>query len=214
MSDEWIVDTEAKLVETLGEPIPGLAEKVDDHLDAMSLDYVAHAPLVLVTTIDKQGRMDVSPKGDAPGFCVAENGRQLLIPDRPGNKLAFGFRNIIETGRIGLIFLMPTIRETLRINGSAEISREPALLERMSANGKPAILVTKVQVEECFFHCGKAMIRSKLWKPESWVTPPDINFGRQYREKAAKEGASKEEAHKLGETVEELIAADYADNLY
>ena len=104
--------------------------------------------------------------------------KTLSIPDRPGNKLIDGHRNIIENPNIGLIFFVPNIRETLRINGKAELRNDPELLNRLEARGKPAFLVTKITVEESFFHCGKALIRSNLWNPDSWQEPEKISFGK------------------------------------
>jgi len=103
--------------------------------------------------------------------------KKLFIPDRPGNKLIDGHKNIIENPNIGLIFFMPNIRETLRINGKAALRNDPELLNRLEARRKPGSLVTKVTVEESFFHCRKALIRSNLWNPDSWQEPEKISFG-------------------------------------
>lgn len=214
MADEWRIDRVDQIAEILGDPVPGVAAKVGDRLDAVSRDFIGHSPLVLVSTVDLAGRLDVSPKGDAPGFCRVADDRTLLLPDRIGNRLAFGFRNILETGRIGLLFLLPGVRETLRVNGAAEISREPALLERLSAHGRPALLCTRIHVEECFLHCGKALIRSKLWQPEQWLEPPDVSFGRQMRERAIAGGASVGEAERGMELVDEFAERAYRDELY
>ncbi len=96
-----------------------------------------------------------------------------MIPERKGNNLADGPHNILATGRIGLIFVVPDQRETLRVNGTASLNNDPALLEQLSARGRPALLCTDVSVEECFFHCGKAMVRSRAWEPDSWVVDGD-----------------------------------------
>lgn len=214
MGDGWRIDRPEEIEAILGQPMPGIAAKVEDRIDAVARDFIAASPLVLVSTIDAAGRLDVSPKGDAPGFCHVADERTLLLPDRKGNKLAFGFRNILETGRIGLLFLMPKLRETLRVNGSAEITRDPALLERLSAEGKPALLCTRIHVEECFLHCGKAMIRSKLWQPAQWLEPPDVGFGRQIRDRAIARGTAAADAEKGRQRVEELTEVAYRDDLY
>ena len=107
-----------------------------------------------------------------------QNQKTLFIPDRPGNKLIDGHKNIIENPNIGLIFFVPNIRETLRINGKAELRNDPELLNRLGALGKPASLVTKITVEQSFFHCEKALIRSNLWNPDSWQEPEKISFGK------------------------------------
>lgn len=214
MSDRWRVDSAEQIADILGEPVPGVAAKVSDRLDAVCRDFIRHSPLVLVSTVDAAGRLDVSPKGDAPGFCHVVDDQTLLLPDRKGNKLVFGFKNILETRRIGLLFLLPRVRETLRINGSAEITRDPALLERLSAESKPALLCTRIHVEECFMHCGKALIRSQLWQPEHWVEPPDVSFGRQMRDKAIESGSPARDAERGKKIVNELAEQAYRDELY
>ncbi len=214
MADKWRIDSSDQLRDTLGQPVPGVAAKVADRLDPVSKDFIKHSPLALVSTVDSAGRLDVSPKGDAPGFCHVADDYTLLLPDRKGNKLAFGFDNILQTQRIGLLFLIPRARETLRVNGSAEITRDPALLEQLSAQGRPALLCTRIFVEECFLHCGKALIRSRLWQPEHWQEPPDVSFGRQLRDMAVERGTPVSEAEKGKNVVNELAEQAYRDELY
>jgi hypothetical protein len=112
--------------------------------------------------------MDISPKGDAPGFVKVLDKTTLAIPDRPGNQRFDTFRNLFESPRVGLIFLVPGKRETLRVSGRAEVVRDADLLETLAANGKTPALALAVHVEEAFFHCAKCMIRSHLWLPERW----------------------------------------------
>ncbi|OGK89210.1 MAG: hypothetical protein A2X50_08885 [Candidatus Rokubacteria bacterium GWF2_70_14] len=121
-----------------------------------------------MATADAQGRCDVSPKGDAPGFVHVLDDTHLAIPDRPGNKRLDGMRNLVANPRVGLIFLVPGMEETLRVNGRASIVRDDDLLERLSAQGKRPRLAVVVEVEECFLHCAKAMKRSGLWEPARW----------------------------------------------
>ena len=123
---------------------------------------------MFVASRDAEGRMDISPKGDAPGFVKVLDSKTLVIPDRPGNQRFDTFRNLFESPRIGLIFLVPGKRETLRISGTAEVVRDAELLETMVANGKTPALAIAVHVEEAFFHCAKCIIRSNLWQPERW----------------------------------------------
>jgi len=160
--------SEDQITAILGEPPAFVRGKVGDHVDASAAAFIARSPLVLVGTVDASGGIDVSPKGDAPGSVRLAGPRSLLIPERTGNRLAFGPRNVLATNRIGLIFLVPGQRETLRVNGSAALSIDPTLLEQLGARGAPALLCTEVTVEECFFHCGKALIRSRVWEPETW----------------------------------------------
>ncbi len=165
--------TEDQLTAILGAPPEFVLAKVGDRVDASAAKFIAQSPLILVGTVDRDGRIDVSPKGDAPGFVHVATPRLLLIPERKGNNLAYGPRNILATGRIGLIFVVPGQRETLRVNGIASLYNDPALLEQLSARGKPSLLCTEVSVEECFFHCGKSMVRSRAWDPDSWVVDGD-----------------------------------------
>ena len=183
----------------------------------MLRDYV-RAPLLLLCTQDATGAMDVSPKGDAPGFVEVADSRTLIIPDRPGNKLAFGFENLLESPSVSLIFLRPGIKETLRINGTGQITRDPKILERFSVKGKPAQLCTVVSVDECFFHCGKALIRSKLWQPESWSAERRISFGKQFaqvmKSDTADSAADSSEVTETARAIDQSVADDYENNLY
>lgn len=165
--------TDDQLTAILGEPPDFVLAKIGDRVDASAAAFIAQSPLIFVGTVDREGRIDVSPKGDAPGFVHVAGEQSLLIPERKGNNLAYGPRNILATGRIGLIFAVPGQRETLRVNGTASLNNDPALLEQLSARGKPSLFCTEVSVEECFFHCGKAMIRSRAWDPRSWVVDGD-----------------------------------------
>jgi hypothetical protein len=133
--------------------------------------------------------------------------KTLLLPERPGNRLAFGFRNILRNPHVALLFVVPNTTETLRIGGTAEITRDPALLDSLAARGKPALLATRITVEECFFHCGKAFIRSDVWKPESWPRDYRVNLGRQI---AKKLGAGQE----VADGVEAGLVESYTNRLY
>ncbi len=157
-----------ELEATIGTPMEIVRQKIVTRLDDLMKEFIARSPLVFVATSDEAGEIDVSPKGDPAGFVEVDGEGNLLIPERPGNQLAMGFRNIIGNGRIGLIFVVPNQRETLRVKGRASLRRDPEVLSRMQVNGKPALLYTHVEVQQCFIHCGKAMVRSKMWQPDSW----------------------------------------------
>jgi PPOX class probable FMN-dependent enzyme len=161
----------AELRALVGEPSELARKKQLDHLDAHCRAFIAHAPFLLLATADATGRCDVSPKGDAPGFVQVLDDHHLVIPDRPGNKRIDGMRNILENPHVGVIFLVPNKEETLRVNGRAAITRDPALLARMEVGGKRPLLAIGVEVEEVFMHCAKAFRRGGLWQPEKW---PDI----------------------------------------
>lgn len=168
MDDTYAIEDEQALANVIGQPLEFMDQKVLPALEEAMVDFIARSPLMFISTLDPEGRADVSPKGDPPGFTQVDPEGNLLIPERPGNRLTFGFKNILRDNRVGLIFVLPGTRETLRVKGLATLHRDPQVLEQMSVSGKPALMFTRVQVQECFFHCGKAMIRSKLWQPDSW----------------------------------------------
>ena len=151
--------------------------------------------------------MDISPKGDAPGFVRRLDEKTLAIPDRPGNQRFDTFRNLFQSPRIGLIFLIPGKRETLRISGSAQVVRDQELLESMAERGKVPPLAIVVHVEEAFFHCSKCMIRSRLWQPDQWPTLEGLPTLAQTMKDAASIPAPVE-------VVEGLIADDEENRLY
>ena len=151
--------------------------------------------------------MDISPKGDAPGFVTVADESTLLIPDRPGNQRFDTFCNLFQNPKVGLIFLIPGKRETLRVSGRAEVVRDADVLESMSAQGKIPALAMAVHVEEAFMHCAKCMVRSKLWDPEAW---PSLD-GLPTLAEAMKDAASiSAPLH----AVEEVIADDEKERLY
>lgn len=207
MSDPHRIETQAELREVIPEPNPMLEQKIFDHVDPFAQKFIESAPMILMATVSADGDLDVSPKGDAPGFVSVEDPKTLLIPDRPGNKLADGFRNMLDNPRIGIIFVIPGVTETLRVNGSVELTRDPEILQRLSARNKPAILATRVTVEESFFHCGKAFIRSKLWKSDTWPDGFKANIGKQIATRA-KAGDD------LAEAIDEGMRKDYETGLY
>ena len=186
--------------------IPGLDLKNQATLDEFAVDFLARSPFLVLSTSDAEGKLDASPKGDAPGFVLIEDEHTLVIPDRPGNKLVYGHLNILANPRVGVLFLIPGTPETLRVNGSAELTVEPALLEKLAARGRPAVLAIRIHVDECFFHCAKAFKRSQLWQPDTWPERQKISFGKMFAKRAgADEAAAK--------AVDEAVEADYRDNL-
>ena len=163
------MSTSAHLVTTLqqlealyGKPSGPAVVKEIDHINGSYRKLIEAAPFVAMATGGPDG-LDCSPKGDAPGFVRILDDKTLAIPDRPGNNRIDGFRNIMRDPRIALLFLIPGVGETLRVNGRAAISIDPALLQSFAVNGKPPRCVLIVHVESVFFHCSKAIVRSKLW---------------------------------------------------
>src|SRR4051812_1469819 len=208
MDKKYVINSESELEAVIGAPMDFVRAKIATQLDAVMKEFIQRSPLAFISTIDSNGHVDVSPKGDPEGFVQVDDSGNLLIPERPGNRLTFGFRNILRNGEIGLIFLVPNQRETLRIKGVATLHNDPAVLNQLQANGKPALLCTYVEVKECFFHCGKALIRSGLWKPESWNSSTESLGARQFAESL---GGGGEEAVRA--TQEKLDKA-YKEELY
>jgi PPOX class probable FMN-dependent enzyme len=163
-----LVTTERELREIVGTPGERAVLKERPVLDAHCRAFIAHSPLVVIATAAADGRCDVSPKGDAPGFVLVLDERRLVIPDRPGNRRLDGMRNLLVNPHIGLIFLVPGREETLRVNGRAWITRDPELLQRCTAQGKTPVLAIGVEVEQCFLHCAKAFRRAQLWAADRW----------------------------------------------
>jgi PPOX class probable FMN-dependent enzyme len=202
-ADPHAITTAEELRNLVGDVPPGFDLKVVDRLDPFAKDFLDHCPFLVLATSGDDGRLDASPKGDGPGFVLVEDDQTLAIPDRPGNKLVFGHLNILRNPHVGLIFMIPGTPETLRVNGRAELTRDPALLERLAARGRPAILATRVRIDECFFHCAKAFIRSNLWKPDRWEDRHRVSFGEIY-------GAGDANAVRA---IDKAIEEDYRDNL-
>jgi len=205
--DNYQITTAEELTKLIGEPIDLVKEKVGVELDEDMVEFISKSSLVFISTIDSQGNPDISPKGDPAGFVMVKENSHLCIPDRPGNKLMFGFHNLLANPSIGLIFVVPNLRETLRIKGKAILSNDPELLDGMSVGGKPAVLATKVSVEECFFHCGKAMIRSKVWQPESWQERSKSPIVTQMAKKLDAD-------QQLTDLIESEIESNYENELY
>jgi uncharacterized protein len=162
------VTTEEELEEVLGLPSSLVLAKVVSRLDDICLAFIARSPFVVIASHDAEGRVDVSPKGDPPGFVLALDDRTLAIAERPGNRRADTFRNVLRQPRVGLIFLIPGKNETLRVSGSARISRDAWLRERLTVKGRAPDLALVVTVEEAFMHCTKCMVRSQMWLAETW----------------------------------------------
>lgn len=202
-----IIQSNEGLRKVIGDKVDALEAKVSDRIDEFALEFIQKSPFLILSTSDRDGNCDASPKGDQPGFVEVLDDRTILIPDRPGNKLAYGHENVLENPHVGLLFMIPGTTETLRINGSAELDSSDDLREQLAARGKPATLVIRVSVDQCFFHCSKAFIRSGLWKPDTWLeTPHKVSFGTIY---ARKENLPEE----AGKALDEAIEADYRDNL-
>lgn len=161
------ISSEAQLRELYGFPKGRAVSKVLSALEDHAMNFISQSPFFILSTSSADGRMDASPRGGEPGFVHVLSDTQIAIPDHKGNNRLDSMVNIIETGRVGLIFLIPGIDETLRINGSAAISTDAVLLDRFNDERVKTVMV--VEVEECFLHCAKAFMRSKLWQAESYI---------------------------------------------
>lgn len=152
----------------IGEPRDLALRKQIDRLDDHCRAFIAHAPFVLLATAGADGRCDVSPKGDPAGFVLVLDDRHLLVPDRVGNRRLDGMQNLLVNPHVGLLFMVPGVEETLRVNGRGFIVAEPALLARMAVGDRVPTLAVGVEVQEVYLHCAKALRRSGLWEPARW----------------------------------------------
>lgn len=162
------ISSEEQLREILGYPSPLVMKKSIDFLDSHCVDFIDQSPMIFISTSDNNGNCDVSPRGDEAGFIHIIDHKHLVIPERPGNRRLDSILNILMNPHIGIIFIIPQLEETLRVNGKACVIKDPNVLESMKANGKVPSLGIGVTVEECYIHCAKAFKRSKLWDQESW----------------------------------------------
>jgi PPOX class probable FMN-dependent enzyme len=160
MSD---IESREALRSLYGPPLPIAERKVLPRLDRHCRNFIALSPFLVLASADGEGGVDASPRGDPPGFVQVLDDTTLLIPDRRGNNRLDSFQNVLTTPSVGLIFFVPGIGETLRVNGTAEVTTDPALLAASAVEGKVPTSGLRVTVTEVFFHCAKAVIRSKLW---------------------------------------------------
>jgi PPOX class probable FMN-dependent enzyme len=167
--------------------IPGTIErqvrKVIDHIDEHVRIWIERSPFMTLATYSASGAVDISPKGDPAGFVKVIDKKTLAIPDRPGNHRFDSFLNILETGRIGLMFLVPNRLEVVRVSGRATVVRDTDLRASMAVEGKVPDFAIVVHVEEAFYHCGKAVIRSGLWEPGNAVSVDGLpTYGRALKD--------------------------------
>ncbi|MFJ2772595.1 MSMEG_1061 family FMN-dependent PPOX-type flavoprotein [Streptomyces sp. NPDC087300] len=164
----------AQVREKLGSPDAFVESKILDRIDEHFRRFIAHSPFLSLATADAAGRADCSPRGDYPGFVKVLDEQTIALPDRPGNKIADSFRNLAENDGVGLCFFVPGVREVLRVNGSAYPTDEPDVLARMHTEGRDAVLAIVVEVKEAYFHCGRALVRSRLWDPASQALAAEL----------------------------------------
>ena len=162
------ITTVEQLRGIIGTPTHRSATKDTDRLDDEHRAFLAASPFCLVATSGADGTCDVSPKGDPPGFAHVIDDRTLAIPERPGNRRADGYLNVLENPHVGLVFVVPGRGETLRVNGRATLLADAPYADEMVVKEHRPLLICEVAIEQVFFHCVKAFMRSRLWEPESW----------------------------------------------
>jgi uncharacterized protein len=160
------ITTESGLRELYATPTERARRKELDRLDRHCRRFVELSPFLVLATADRDGRMDATPRGGDPGFVAVPDERTLLVPDRPGNNRLDSLANLTERPEVGLLFLIPGVDETLRVNGTAELRDDPDLVERFAVSGRAPKLVVCVTVRQAYLHCAKALMRSRLWDPE------------------------------------------------
>jgi PPOX class probable FMN-dependent enzyme len=203
----WVeITSEAELNELLGQPMRRALAKERVRLHERDKDWLAASPFCLVATAAADGRCDVSPKGDPPGFTLVVDDTTIAIPDRPGNRRVDGFRNVLSNPHVGLLFLVPGRGDTLRINGRARLVRQAPFFDLMTVKGHRPSLALLVEIEEIFFHCPKAFMRSSLWQPQSWnpdALPPHAQIVK-----------SVQHTEETLEELERYYGPEYATRLY
>ncbi|HZF78097.1 MAG TPA: pyridoxamine 5'-phosphate oxidase family protein [Acetobacteraceae bacterium] len=187
-------------------PLQIALDKQLDRLDAHAATFIRRSPFLVIATADGAGRCDASPRGDAPGFVAVLDERRLAIPDRRGNNRLDSLENLARNPGVGLLFMVPGVDETLRVNGRGAVSAEPSLLAGMAVQGRAPASALIVTVEEVFFHCGKALKRSALWDPARHARPGEIpSLGRILADQVR--GVQAEEA-------DANLAVAYRERLY
>jgi PPOX class probable FMN-dependent enzyme len=180
-----LISDEASLRALLGEPNEIVRNKVADRLNRLTRQLVERAPFVCLATAAPDGSCDVSPRGDPPGFVRILDERTLLLPERPGNRLADSLRNIVANPHIGLLFIIPGVGDTFRVNGRATLTTDAALLAPCAVEGKRPKLGILVDIDEAYTQCSKAFLRSQLWDPARFVDRATLpSSGEIFRELA------------------------------
>jgi uncharacterized protein len=197
-----------ELTEIIGLPSELVLKKQLAELDSHMQTFIAESPFVLIGTYGQSGACDVSPRGDAPGLVKILDSKTIIIPDRRGNKRADSLRNIVETGRIGLLFLIPGVGETLRVNGKACLIRDEEILTSLAIGGKQPVLGIAVEVEEAYLQCAKAILRSKLWEASQAEHKTQLScLAQMLVDQTKMEGVTVE-------SLNEAIEDSYATKLY
>lgn len=183
---------------------PLTKSKVLNRLDDQAKEFIARSPFLLLATQNADGSLEISPKGDAPGFVAIENDSAILVPDRAGNNLVFGLTNLLSRPEVGLIFLLPATGDTLRVSGRATLHDDADWCARLAARGKPAKLFLRIAVARVYFHCARSILRANLWKPDTWLPPLKISVGKIVREQTQGDD-------RLAKRIDEYAESSYRD---
>lgn len=168
------IGAETELREIIGPPKPGATAKIADRLNGLTRQFIERSPFVCVATGRPDGGLDISPRGDPPGFVRILDERTLLLPERPGNRIADSLTNVLEDSRIALLFLIPGVGDTFRVNGHATIVDDPELLALSAVEGKAPRLGIVISIDQAYTQCPKALIRSDLWNPERHIDRSEL----------------------------------------
>lgn len=202
-----VIHSADELRAIMGDVYPTGVNKVIDHVDVYCRTWIEHTPFIVISSASASGAMDVSPKGDPAGFVKVLDNKTLAIPDRLGNNRGDTFTNVLENPRVGVMFVIPKRTEVLRVSGSAQVVTDEDLLIEMEVNGKIPSLALLLRVEEAMFHCGKSMIRSRMWKPNDWAS---IEGLPTFAQALKAHGSLPNQLDEL----EELVASNEKHNLY
>ncbi|SFG49107.1 MSMEG_1061 family FMN-dependent PPOX-type flavoprotein [Neptunomonas qingdaonensis] len=181
MMDE--IKSQSEVREAIGEPSPFTRKKIYDHLNVRMQAFIRTSPLAMLATVDDAGFPTISPKGDKAGFIQIKDDKTLLLPELKGNKLAFSLTNIVSSSnKVGLIFLRPGTAETLRVHGTCRLFRGHDICTSVAGSTHQALLVLEIEVSNAYFHCGKALLRSKAWDADHHEAPLEVSFGKEIAE--------------------------------
>ncbi len=169
-----IIKNKQQLREIYAKPGGRALTKTLTNLEKHSINFINHSPFLILSTANQSGQLDASPRGGQPGFIKVINSNKIILPDASGNNRLDSLENIIEQDSVGLLFFIPGVDETLRINGKAQIRIDQTLLDLFKAENKPPVSVLEIDIEEVFLHCAKALMRSKLWDKNAQINRADF----------------------------------------
>ncbi len=208
IKSEYLINNEAELRSLCGETTESIWAKATTVITEPMQKFISLSPFCCLSSQNKEMKTDLSPRGDPAGFVKVFNESTLLMPDRPGNRRYDTMRNIVETPQVSILFIIPGVPITLRVNGRAQISHDPELIEQFEVKGKLPKLVVIIHVEEAYGHCAKAILRSKLWDPASQLEPssaPSLGDLMAHHRKISTEDVS---------AINSSIKQDLIDSMY